>query len=136
VDFYLNKYSLKYLVKGDVLLGLVGSILSQVSESSCSSSCSSALCLRTESTGKPWLFLCSRGTAPGGLAPRRFLRAALEPIEIILCFELTRLLSITTAPNSHRARWSSGHRADRFHKVPHALLTTVREGLFSWCSKT
>ena len=65
---------------------------------------------------------------PSGRAWSRFLRAALDPIDIILCFELMSERSIGTAPSSHSILWSWEHLADRFHSVPQALLTTVRLG--------
>jgi len=65
----------------------------------------------------------------------RFLRAADEPIAIILWREWTRLRSIGIAPRSRSVAWSSLQRAERFHSVPQALLTTVKLGELRWCSR-
>lgn len=70
-----------------------------------------------------------------GLADRRFFNAAAEPIDIIRCLEWIKFFSMATAPSSHSACWSVRSWELRFHKVPHALLTMVREGdRSSWSS--
>ena len=56
----------------------------------------------------------------------RFLRAAEEQVAIVLCLELVNDLSMGTAPKSHKVCWSCWHLAEKFHKVPQALLTMVR----------
>ena len=74
---------------------------------------------------------------PEGLAAYRFLRAAKEQVEIVLCLELVKDCSIGTAPRFHKASWSSGpDLEDKFQRVPQALLTVVRLDDLSWCKRT
>jgi len=51
---------------------------------------------------------------------------------MVLCLELVRDWSIGTAPSSQSFSWSSLFLAEKFHKVPQALETMVREGERSW----
>jgi hypothetical protein len=67
--------------------------------------------------------------------PVRFLSAAAEHFAIGLCLEFVSDLSMGTAPISRSACWSSGQRAEKFHRVPHALDTIVRLGDLSWCKR-
>jgi len=65
---------------------------------------------------------------PAGRAVYRFLRAASEQVEIVLCLLLVKDCNIGTAPNSHSSSWSCADLAEKFHSVPQALDTMVREG--------
>lgn len=73
--------------------------------------------------------------APRVAEESRFLRAADEPMAIILWREWTRLRNMGMAPRSRSVAWSSLQRAERFHSVPQALLTTVRLAELRWCSR-
>ena len=69
-------------------------------------------------------------------AAYRFFRAASEQVEMVLCLEFVSDLSIGTAPSDHSCSWSTGSLAEKFQRVPHALLTMVREGDFNWPRRT
>lgn len=58
----------------------------------------------------------------------RFLMVAAEPREMRRCLEVVRLLSMAMAERLMREDWSSGHRAEMFHRAPQALPTIARDG--------
>ena len=69
-------------------------------------------------------------------AAYRFFKAASEQVEMVLCLEFVSDLSIGTAPSDQSCSWSTGSLAEKFQRVPHALLTMVREGDFNWPRRT
>jgi hypothetical protein len=118
------------------------SMFSYVSDSVWSRSWRRAFCFLAPSVGKTGRSIAKAvesitgSTVCEGRALRRFFKAALDPIAIILCLEWLRLRSIAGAPICHSASWSTAHFAERFHNVPQALLTIVKLGDFSWSNST